>query len=458
MYKRFFFLIIFFLLFLGCSDSERLRDYLMNIPEKEEINASLYHYEIIVGEARKEFFNQNYYRVFDLYERYLSVFFESTIPHEEELLYWVGRSVKELLRKSSNLNDKEVKKFFAYIKADKQRKNNLGIEFEGKYSSNQHGETFPKKLFYQGKHFTLILDQRGDYQWEKQALREVYDQKFISLEKSFLKKDSLGNDYGLLKKNLEYGYWLITRYPDLFSPKKYHSLLKKYIDFEKISQLSKSYRKKWNRIQEILRVNQWVMMREGDFPSVCFPNSWPVVVYNRTHWISSRNLTSLALWEPFQVKSQVLGEDGQIWYAIVFGKNRRGYVDEEDFKESCNQEGKDRSSMIEKYQIGYQQYLAQDYLEAEETLSIFLYDLENLPDPDMYVLVRGWTLFYLVLKEISLRSTSLDNPFTHFAKEHNEYFVVSRDLINLEVSDYFLKKIITYNSGSPMLQYFDKFN
>ncbi len=445
MYKRFFF-IIFFLLFWGCSDSERLRDYLMNIPEKEEINASLYHYEIIVDEARKEFFNQNYYEVFDLYERYLSVFFESTIPHDEELLYWVGRSVKELLRENANLDDKEVKKFFAYIKTDRQRKNNLGIEFNGKYSSNQHGETFPKKLFYQGKHFTLILDQRGDYQWEKQALREVYEQKFISLEKGFL------------KKNLEYGYWLITRYPDLFSPEEFRSLFKKYIDFERISRLSKSYQKKWNRIQEILRVNQWAMIREGDFPSVCFPNSWPVVVYNRTHWISSRNLTSLALWEPFQVKTQVLGEDGQIWYAIVFGGKRRGYIDEEDFKESCNQEGKDRSSIIKTYQIGYQQYLARDYLGAEETLSTFLYDLENLPDPDMYILVRGWTLFYLVLKEISLRSTSLDNPFTRFAEEHSEYFVVSRDLINLEVSDYFLKKVITYDSDSPMLQYFDKFN
>lgn len=446
MYKRFFFLIIFFLLFWGCSNSERLRDYLMNIPEKEEINASLYHYEIIVDEVRKEFFNQNYYEVFDLYERYLSVFFESTIPHDEELLYWVGRSVKELLRENSNLNDKEVKKFFAYIKADKQRKNNLGIEFEGKYSSNQHGETFPKKLFYQGKHFTLILDRRGDYQWEKQALREIYEQKFISLEKGFL------------KKNLEYGYWLITRYPDLFSPKEYRSLLKKYIDFERISRLSKSHQKKWDRIQEILRVNQWVMTREGNFPSVCFPNSWPVVVYNRTHWISSRNLTSLALWEPFQVKAQVLGEDGQIWYAIVFGKNRRGYIDEEDFEESCNQEGKDHSSIIKTYQIGYQQYLARDYLGAEKTLSTFLYDLENLPNPDMYVLVRGWTLFYLVLKEISFRSTSLDNPFTRFSEEHSGYFVVSRDLINLEVSDYFLKKIITYDSDSPMLQYFDKFN
>lgn len=450
--------IVFLMFFLGCgaSSDNKLARYIKNIPEEESINASQYNYELVVVDVQAAYQKSNYYEVLKLYEHYEEVFFESPVIDESELTYWLGLSLNKIFNDSEISPSSFNTNFFNYLKKNRKRKNLFAIEFEGKYISNKNGETFPTHMYYKGKHFFDIINQRVDYELEKKALHEVYLQKFTTISKAG--KGGRGGKGS--KKNFEQLYWIVTRYPDLFTKDEYNNLKDQYLN---LAELKKSDLEKLIRIDSIISIEAGASTfpHEGE-SRICFPVSEPIVVYNRTDWVSSRNLATIGMWEPFEVLTSLNGENtNTIWYKIRFKNERDGYIDEESYNNSCGNESLNGSmwrNMKSKYLLAYKKYLEKDYLTVVEQLSEILYELENQTDESPILLTRLWTFFYQNLKEIAVRSTSLNNDFTAFALKHSEYFEVSKNQINLEVDDYFLKKVIELDPESPMLQYFEGFN
>lgn len=434
-----FFIIIFL---FQCNSENKINRYLNNIPQEESINASIYNYEIILAKMAKRFNQKDYYGVIFEYEKYLKIFEESEISIGNEMNYWVGMSIKRLVDDEDFLN---------FILTKKIRKKWYGIEFEEKYYSNTKKLIKPKKITYNRQQFLAIIKDRSNEKIEKKAMQEIYLSFFTNV------KEKADN-----QNNFNYLYKIIARYPELFSKLQCQKLISQKIN---VDWLSKTNQEKLAKLYKILDIQ---IQAESSIDKDKF-NRWflsinnEVVVFNRSSWITSRNLTSIKLWEPFNIINQVEGEDGNTWYYVLYHNQQKGFIDAQSRDNLMEINPSKKKPMLSSgknfplYIKAYQAYLKKDYLSGIEYLSTFLIQIKK-SDDQKFFLERAFYFQSLLLHEIAIRSTSINNIYTDFALEHPSYFEVSDNEINLLNTDFFLKKIILLNPNSSMLQYFDGFN
>ncbi len=428
-----FFLIIYFLVFLSllnCSSPEEKitgfpqQKFLSELPEEESINASLYHYELILARVKKNFEQQKYYAVLEDYDFYLEVFDEFRITDESELNYYIGLTILELVA---------TPEFFSFIKQKPKRMLYYNLKREkGK-----------QKFAYDKTHFQKIISDRNDYFFEKQAIRELYLDE-LQLLNSVLEK----NKKKIHDENFEYLNYLLTRFPDFIAYDKLILLLrdKWFLEYAYLASGQKMALENIKKI--LLTFNQKNYNTTFFQDNIYFPEQEEIFIRSRSHEISSRNLGRIELWQPFKIVYSLIGEDGHEWYWIEYQNNRYGFIRK---KKKMKAYSKNLVS-VKTYWDLYNLYNEKKYLQVIENLS------EIMQKQELFLKERNLVFLKKTLDAIGERATSKGNIFTSFALEYPAYFVLYEKEWYLKSSDNVLFLLLETNPKTLMLQYFDGFD
>ncbi|BBM88500.1 hypothetical protein COTS27_00180 [Spirochaetota bacterium] len=445
------------LLLTGCQRNPNISfdPYLDVLPEKETINASLYHYELLTEMAEEKFKAGAYLEVLQIYKNYLTIFYESEVSNKNRLLYYVGLSLKKLCE-----NGRTPYAFKKFLATDAELLSLFGLI-----------ETSEQSLQYNHIHFREILENRIDYTLEWNVLREYYLEDF-----NFAPATAADHD-----ANFAHLYYLVTRFPNMVD---YNDLAKNptLINPEFFSTAE---RKKFAYIEEL--ITQYEDFFEPQLPPLnihVFSKTGGLVIRNRSNLISSRNFARIAAWEPLLLLGKVQGEDNRMWWEVSYLKEHintdidipRGYIPAENGfltdLETLDGTPLPLDLTEQAIKLRFESYLATKtakshsmrYLAASTAFynKNYLTTIEILsgliPESTGLTQERSLTLFHKTLNEIARRSTSLDSAYTRFVIQYPHYFTIHHtppQPPELKVTEDILNMLIKANHNSIMLQYYN---
>lgn len=450
--------------FLGESESiksqKHLSLYLENVPKEESLNASIYNYELITRAIQSNIAKDNNEEALDHFVSYLNTFFESEPEDQSHIYYLAARAIKNLLQQPDGREkidelarkDQHFRQFLrAYLYSPYEADSKNGVtKRAGLIIVNS--EVNRSKKLNDARFFWQVLLMRENYLWEREAFKEVFFANLLPVRQR--------SDY---KHNFNYLYWSISRYPDLLN---YEEILQNSLFFPRSSgaknsetggrPISSSDLEKVKRVKTILKSFKPVQSFKENILAFAYP--YGVILRNRAHKITSRNVRWIEAWEPFFITALHEGEDEKIWFRVRVGSEKWFLPTDALFLMPKNEQSEklaltyDTISLTDDmgdYLKCYELFQTQDYINS---INCILEDFDrSLENKGEFFII----LFYKNLKAIAERSTSEQNSYMDFVKQYPRYFVADEKGYNLYPSRFLLDKLLSINQNSTMLQYFD---
>lgn len=438
------------------QSQEHLRLYLENVPQDESLNASIYNYELITKAIASNIARDDNEEALRHFIRYLNTFFESEPDDQSHIYYLAAKTIKNLLQ----MPDGRAK-IDELANQDQNFRQFLRTRLYSPYETDSKSEVTKRaglvivnseinksKKLNEARFFWQVLLMRENYLWERAAFREVFFANLLPVKQK--------SDY---RHNFNYLYWSISRYPDLLD---YEEVLQNSLFFPRRLETEEGYvlsgnREKIDRIKAILQSFKPVQSFKKNILAFAYP--YGVILRNRAHKITSRNVRWLEAWEPFFITALHKGEDGEIWFRVEVGKEKWFLPTDALFLMPKNEQSEELALTystisltdqdMEEYLKCHQLFQQQDYIGSVDCI---------LQDTDRSLESKGEffiILFYKNLKAIGERSTSMQNVYMDFVKRYPRYFVADEKGYNLYPSGFLLDKLLSVNSHSTMLQYFD---
>lgn len=393
-----FYFLIFIFFFFSCQKESPLKEYFKNLPPTEKENQSILAEELFIADIKKKYNQKDYTNVLSSIEN-----------------YYMTREGEEFNSETSFYFDRSI----YHLTKDKK----FGNYYSNQTKNKKFYYSFRKKknFFYTNKFLKKIVSEKNNYSLEKKALSLYHDELLNSVS-------------GKKKRNRFYFYFI--RYPEIKIWQQYSNLIS--------SKLLKMPKEKQNLVKKIVTIHFNNKQQKETKKVISYSKN--IVVKNRTHVLFSRNLTTLEGWElmTFIGNSITNSEDGDRWQKIIFRNNQIGYISLEGQTNLITISNKNLISL-------YNHFYNKGYISNVSRSIDFYYDTKNEIEKELSII-----LTYQSLNEIAQRATSIENPYTLFAKEYPNYFF-STNLEKLEVGKGFFLLLYNLNKESPLLPYFNSY-
>ena len=425
--------------FIACFRlSQDLSYYKSIIPEEENINASLWHYEILQEKISNDYEAKAYFSVLSNINFYLDLY---AINHENDT-GWLDIYLGHVLRKM--IDKVEFREYYGKLKYEYRLFYGLKVKEQSRTIRRDDGtlQRMPPIYEYDDRHFNLVISNQKNYQNEKIA---IFDLKLPRLK--------VVKSYGDVKKNLRSLNWYARRYPDVDF---YHDLMVNQIYFPAHRFILRGRdRVAYDNLVELLgcyrhqRDYDVHKAREGGVIKKAFVNNYFVILRNRMNQISSRNLAKIEMWVPVEVLATNLSGEvaTEKWTWVRLLDNVTGYVlSDAIVRVSATKNQQD---------IANQYWQAADFLYQKKFLQAFTMASFMIEHREDIWQERASVLLNEILKEIAKRATSKNNPYTDFVYRYKHYFSLHVNKTDVVPSDLVLKKLLSLNKASAFMPYFD---
>lgn len=422
--NKFYFVFLLAFSVLSCGGRGPFPGYEAVIPEKEDVNASLYCRELFEARLKKAYESGD-----DLAVLTNGVRFYKTFLGQDEggwVSWYFGQSIGRSIQNDS------FKKF--YESQDKSDKALFKIRIS-KEDSNAWS--------YSNEHLSAVLDNRSDYGLEKKIVALLWLPRLQAVESE--------TDF---KKNFALIDQIARRYPD--TPGAARALDNTVFFPDEWTEHAR-YKQTWQEAVATIRIcanadsekGEWHAL-QGDF----------LRARNRPHTVKSRSLARLGEWEEVEVLGYVGGLTngngipslqgmnalGAEWAKIRFHNGELGFI-ETRFLGAANLKPTRQEKRFREIKSIYDR---RDYLRTAEEASSFI-----LKNPPQSLKEKAIVLLGEAHQCIAERATSLRSPYYRYVRTHPGFFRYQEAKKEIVVSDLLLRHLVRINPESRLVYSLD---